>query len=62
VSVRCNLLGLHQWGPWRDRNEVTKYLVRSIIGHRMPEEDFSTTRLVQVRRCKRCGLTQRRTA
>lgn len=61
MNIRCNLFGVHDWRPWQTYTQHTKYLVRDILGHRRPEEDYTTTEYKQKRTCRRCGLTQRQT-
>lgn len=59
MSLRCNL-GIHNWARWREYTEVIHHQVRSVIGHRMPQEDYETSRPMQKRECRRCGLVERR--
>jgi len=62
VSLRCDVLNLHKWSPWQLRTATTKHLVVNVLNQRAPDQDFTTSRPIQVRTCKRCGLTQKRNA
>lgn len=60
MTLRCRF-GLHQWGRWQRTREVTTHRVITDWG-RQPDQDYTTSRDIQVRQCIRCGLERTRRA